>query len=428
MNVQLNRISEYTSFINATFLDDILFRIASSNYLLGTDNFSTSVIIDQRTIIPSTTPIEGQFSTQTLRVSLDHLGISLTIEGDLIRKESGILDDASVIKAINFTYHNSNLFLPTGYTDYTASIVLNDFSISYGAFVRVLTTATENVPENSDYPLISPSNTFNFITGLGEATGNLSGNNKISGTDGNDYLFGFAGKDTINGKAGDDTIDGGSGIDKLTGGSGGDTYFVDNYKDKVIEKMGASGFDTVYASTSFKMPKGVEQLKLVGDDNISAYGGDDWDYIIGNSGNNSITGGKGNDFLEGAGGNDFINGGKGNDQLKGGLGADQLTGGKGADVFALTSYLEADGDVILDFNRKQGDKILLPYDANIIDTNSSAEEDFVFIGNANFSGVGQVRFDPDSHILSGDVNGDLIADFSVSVYGTSNLTISDLIL
>ncbi len=88
------------------------------------------------------------------------------------------------------------------------------------------------------------------------------------------------------------------------------------------------------------------------------------DVINGQGGNDRIDGKSGNDHLRGGTGNDTLIGGAGNDTLAGGAGNDLLTGGTGADRFLYnTSAAFATSavgvDTITDFNRSQGDKIVL---------------------------------------------------------------------
>jgi Ca2+-binding RTX toxin-like protein len=82
------------------------------------------------------------------------------------------------------------------------------------------------------------------------------------------------------------------------------------------------------------------------------------------SSNDVINGQGGNDTINGSGGDDLLRGGSGNDLLIGGQGNDTLVGGIGADSFLY----DTDGafnsavvgiDTIADFNRSQGDKIVL---------------------------------------------------------------------
>ncbi len=129
---------------------------------------------------------------------------------------------------------------------------------------------------------------------------------------------------------------------------------------------------------------------------------------------------------------DTINGQGGNDTITGGLGADWLTGGAGADRFvynAAADSLLAATDIIYDFSRSQGDKISLnPMDAN---SSASGNQNFAFIGTAAFSGVaGQLRYQQISGntFVSGDVNGDGVADFMIQVNGAIAFVAADFIL
>jgi Ca2+-binding RTX toxin-like protein len=135
-----------------------------------------------------------------------------------------------------------------------------------------------------------------------------------------------------------------------------------------------------------------------------------------------IDGFYGNDTITGSSSADTISGGGNDDRLIGGLGADQLTGGSGCDTFGFNSVAEigiASGryDIITDFV-SQVDKIdLVNIDANL---NVAGDQAFRYIGSAAFSRVaGQLRLA--DQILSGDINGDGIADFRLGLTGVSTL-------
>ena len=140
----------------------------------------------------------------------------------------------------------------------------------------------------------------------------------------------------------------------------------------------------------------------------------------------------GNDTVQGLGGDDWLYGDAGNDTLTGGAGADRLTGGVGQDQFVYTLVSESTGaamDVIADFLRSQGDRISL----SAIDANSVAggNQAFAFIGASAFSNVaGQLRYQASggNTIVSGDVNGDGVADLQIQLTGTISLVASDFIL
>jgi hypothetical protein len=141
----------------------------------------------------------------------------------------------------------------------------------------------------------------------------------------------------------------------------------------------------------------------------------------------------GADTITSAGGADIVDGGAGNDIITGGLGADILTGGTGADRFTYNAVAEtqvgAGRDVITDFSRAEADKISLnAIDANV---NQGGNQNFTFIGAGAFTGIaGQLRFEQvgGNTFVSGDVNGDGIADFQIELTGPVTLISTDFIL
>ncbi len=199
--------------------------------------------------------------------------------------------------------------------------------------------------------------------------------NRLGGTAKNDWLDGGRGNDNLVGGAGDDTLIGGGGNDKLLGGSGADTLIA----------------------------------------------------------------GSGNDNLQGGSGADLLRGNAGNDTLRGMGGADRLQGGTGSDKFVFAAVSESRAgpghDTILDFNPAFGDKI----DLSRIDANSrfAGDQAFAFIGSNPFTGNeidanhrGELRYEAVAGglLVSGDVNGDLIADFEIVVKGLGALLRSDFSL
>lgn len=123
---------------------------------------------------------------------------------------------------------------------------------------------------------------------------------------------GGAGNDTITGNNRANLLDGGAGADSMNGGKGNDTYLVDDIGD-VVREAANGGFDTVYASVSWKLPANVERLVLTGTAAIDGAGSRGDDEIIGNAAANRLTGGDGNDTLTGGGGADRLAGGAGTD-------------------------------------------------------------------------------------------------------------------
>jgi Ca2+-binding RTX toxin-like protein len=167
--------------------------------------------------------------------------------------------------------------------------------------------------------------------------------------------------------------------------------------------------------SNYTLAANVENLNYTG---VPAFTG------AGNDLANIITGGVGNDSLDG---------GLGNDSLTGGAGADTLTGGTGADSFIFANLSDiASGtafDTLADFSHAQADRIdVSGLDANTILAGNQA---FAFIGTAAFTNVaGQLHYavnGPDL-VVSGDINGDGIADFSIAVDGVASLVAGDFVL
>jgi Ca2+-binding RTX toxin-like protein len=127
-----------------------------------------------------------------------------------------------------------------------------------------------------------------------------------------------------------------------------------------------------------------------------------------------------------------INAGAGDDYIHGGSGADTITGGSGADLFVYKALFDSkptSGDVITDFVHGVDKMDLSAIDANV---NVSGNSAFTYVGENAFSGhAGELRVDHSDStktIVSGDVNGDKVADFSVTLTGHIDLTSSDFIL
>jgi beta-glucanase (GH16 family) len=137
------------------------------------------------------------------------------------------------------------------------------------------------------------------------------GVNYLRGNDGDDVITGGPMFDDINGNKGEDTLHGGGGGDWVVGGQGGDLLYGD-----------------------------------AGDD-----------VVLGNLGADTLDGGAGADIMRGGQSDDVLTGGDGDDWLSGDRGNDTVAGGAGADIFH--GFSDAGLDVVTDFNRAQGDRVLL---------------------------------------------------------------------
>ncbi len=286
----------------------------------------------------------------------------------------------------------------------------------------------------------------------------------VTGLDGADRLKATAFGDSILlGGGGNDQLTGGKGHTRMEGGTGNDIYFVNSARDTVIEQRG-HGTDTVYTKVDYTLPDHVETLRLAaadltatgnalgnrmvgtaGRDAISGGAGDDSiqglagnDTLSGDDGRDNLNGGAGDDLLYGGEGRDTLVGGTGRDQLwgggdkdtiEGGVGNDIMAGGTGGDLFLFRGESIGDGDVITDFSLLEGDRIGLSLiDA---DTSTGRNDAFRFIGTDAFSGrAGELRVADTAAgmVVSADVNGDWLADLTITLPGVDHLTPGAFIL
>ncbi len=265
-------------------------------------------------------------------------------------------------------------------------------------------------------------------TGGADSCSGTAGDDTIIGLAGNDTLSGQAGNDLIDGGDGNDAMDGGTGADTLYGGAGNDLYYVDNAGDVASEESTGAGIDDgggvdrVLSTVSYTLGNFIENLNLLGTDNLDGTGNGInnslngnaganhlWgmggaDLLNGNAGNDSLYGGDGddslnggadNDRLSGDAGADSLNGGDGNDVLYGGAGYDTLDGGTGADTMYGgggndTYYVDNAGDVVSEestgagIDDGGGDRVM----STISYTLGNFIENLNLLGSADINGTG----------------------------------------
>ena len=169
----------------------------------------------------------------------------------------------------------------------------------------VITYVTDEVIEaaGEGYDIVNASISYVMTDNVEEL--HLIGPEALSGTgNGLDNL--------IIGNEYDNVLDGGQGTDTLIGGLGNDTYVVDDLADNIVEQAG-EGTDTVQAAIDYQLGDDLENLQLIGQEDIAGYGNDQDNQLTGNEGNNSLYGGLGNDILSGGAGNDLLAGEAGDD-------------------------------------------------------------------------------------------------------------------
>lgn len=254
--------------------------------------------------------------------------------------------------------------------------------------------------------VVTAVNNYNLTAGLENLSlANIS--SVLKGT-------GNAAANSISGNAYNNILDGQAGADTMSGGAGNDAYYVDNAFDKVVEAA-SQGTDLVYASVSHMLSNNVENLKLTGSNGIGGAGNGAANVITGNTGANRLLGWSGNDTLIG------------------GAGQDSLTGGDGNDFFDFNALSEmgttSTTDVIIDFVGGQDKIDLSTLDANTTNDALTVTNDaFSSTLVAAFTGAGQLRFDSVAHVLYGNTDGDLSAEFAIQLTGVTTLSASDFIL
>ena len=149
-----------------------------------------------------------------------------------------------------------------------------------------------------------------------------------------------------------------------------------------------------YTESSVWADTGVSGVFATETNNIAIAYGTTIENAVGGSARDVIWGNQVDNVLEGMGGDDVLNGFEGNDTLWGGAGAD-----------AFQFHNAETGDTIGDFQ------------TGVDHVDLSAFGFTSFIGDAAFSGsAGEVRFA--DGVLSGDLDGNGLADFAVTVHGT----------
>lgn len=249
-------------------------------------------------------------------------GVDVITQNKVPGEESVIIFGNGInLEDLNFENINGNLQISINNTE--DKLIINDYFVNELNVVDKIKFANNSTIVLAEYLQNLPNN----IIGT-------DGDDILYGTEANDVMSGLAGNDELYGSAGNDILDGGTGSDYMEGNTGDDTYIVDDYYDVVVEQMN-EGIDTVKVENPYMfidfLPDNVENLILIGSENIDSNGNNLDNVVTGNSGNNIIDTFDGNDVIYGRAGNDDINGGNGNDTIYGEEGNDYLYGSQGDD-------------------------------------------------------------------------------------------------
>jgi Ca2+-binding RTX toxin-like protein len=237
--------------------------------------------------------------------------------------------------------------------------------------------------------------------------------NALYGEDGADVLIGQGGDDILDGGSSNDTLEGDDGDDELRGGDGNDELIGGTGSN---ELRGGAGVDTAYfTGVSVRV-----DLTSGNADQAFAGGPVDSDRLFDIE---NLVGTQGADLMAG---NGKANG------LRGHQGADDLSGRGGADRFLYAFNIDSTptaADHVGDFSRAQGDKIdLAELDAN---EQASGNQAFKFIGRAEFSTAGQLRYyhaNGDTVVEANTTTASAGAEMRIVIEGLLNLQASDFFL
>ena len=227
-------------------------------------------------------------------------------------------------------------------------------------------------------------------------------------------------------------------FDQVFAGKGADTIAVETFQSRYFGEAGNDTFFSVGWQNVFHGGAGTDTISYAPRDDDSTQGGSAVEINLGagtvQTGASRIETLISIENATGSGADDTIIGSSGANRLEGSGGLDQLAGLAGADRFVFAqaehSPVAPDGiDLITDFSRAEGDRI----DVSGIDAKTGAgNQAFTFIGTGDFTGAkGQLRievFPGEGLILTGDVNGDSVADFRIGLLNLTTLVASDLIL
>lgn len=417
---------------------------------ITSDWFTASADISASSI----TELAGSFTFSHLALTIPSMveggtDIQLTLDGAMTADDLGLSGTVTGMTVISA----GSSFVATGLTGDLATLATAMSPEHLLSLLLVGADTVNGTAGNDHLKGYAGNDTLNGVAGTDKLNGGL-GNDTLNGGDGNDALFGQDGNDSLNGGLGNDSLVGGIGTnklygvdgnDKLIGGSGADTLNggagIDTLSYEFVSSADATGVTVDLTNSTTAQNTVKAGLDLVsGIENVigSNYkdiltGNTTANLLIGGNGADKLLGGLGNDKLYGGAGNDTIQGGDGSDVIFGGDGKDSMTGNAGSDIFyfdeVYDSAASASRDVITDFVHGT-DKINLRYiDAKpLVD----GEQAFTFSSGAGFTdftsiGTGKLYYDTTSHILYGNNDGDVLADFSIQ-FNAVSLSASDFVL
>lgn len=277
----------FTSRIDVAVGDELY--VGNGEGILTNGGSAVTLSGDNGVIIDGTV-VSGKYAIKAV-ADAEHVGIEVGDGGVIRGFKNGILSRSEEFELINKGQIFGGVKIKADEDDELFAGVFNTGSITGGASLGVA------------------SNVEIEIVNFGEILGDI----RMSAFD--DVYFG--GADSV--------------VGEVRGGKGDDFYILNSLFAEVIENKNG-GTDTVQVDHDYEIPRNVEKLWLVGDDDLTGTGNGADNIIRGNAGDNSLYGGAGDDRLNGRGGDDVIYGNQGDDRLNGKQGNDDLRGDQGDDI------------------------------------------------------------------------------------------------
>ena len=351
--------------------------------------------------------------------------------------------------------------ISTGFFN-TGSVTFNGGATDDSAEVWGSTSLLQGRAGDDAFAVHSGNATVSGGAGDDVLTGDQSAHVLIHGDTGNDALIASSAAGDYFGDAGDDDFTARLTVSHLFGGGGDDAFDVtaSTTTGGVID--GGSGHDVLVLTSPVTFAalhanfarsqttladgtivRGFEAVDCTGgfgNDTLTASndaGGALLNWLAGYNGDDVLKASANGARLNGEVGNDTLTGAAGADVLIDWAGADVMKGNGGADSFnfafgVFIGTAAGARDIIVDFSHAEGDQI----DLTGIDANATLLDDqaFHFIKTAAFGHhAGELRYEVfdnagtanDFRLVSGDTNGDGIADFNLQLTGLHVLFAAD---
>ncbi len=234
----------------------------------------------------------------------------------------------------------------------------------------------------------------------------------------------------IVGSSRNNILSGGDGADTLIGGKGNDSFY-----GETTASPGDDADTVAYSDATkgviFSLANTLSGQNTVGSGTDRVYDNSSIENLTGSNFNDALTGSAIGNVIRGANGNDTIAGLTGADFLIGDGGLDLIDCGSDTDIDRVAYVLSSDSSV--GTNRDQVSNFATGVDIidlSVMDANTSLDGDQAFAFSDATPGSYSVWYainGPDL-VVSGDNNGDAVADFEILLKNVDQLTASNFAL